>query len=88
MQGQLNKKYTDSAKALFNAASGSVADKRKMHQDIGDKVNSLVTEIRMYEKGISAVGELCWGLQISVKLRGGVQGTIKARKTHLTTDSY
>ena len=45
------------AKALFAAASGSVADKRKMHQAAGDKVNTLITEIRMYEKAIAIVGE-------------------------------
>ena len=49
--------YFPSAKSLFDAASGSVADKRKMHQAAGDKVNTLFTEIRMYEKAIAVVGE-------------------------------
>lgn len=57
LERPVNKKYTEEAKTLFNAASGSVADKRKMHQAAGDKVNSLITEIRMYEKAIAVVGK-------------------------------
>lgn len=57
MERTVNRKYTQEAKALFEAASGSVADKRKMHQAAGDKVNSLFTEIRMYEKAIATVGK-------------------------------
>jgi len=57
LEKPVNRKYTEEAKALFNAASGSVADKRKMHQAAGDKVNALITEIRMYEKAIAIVGK-------------------------------
>lgn len=57
LERPVNRKYTEEAKTLFNAASGSVADKRKMHQAVGDRVNSLITEIRMYEKAIAIVGK-------------------------------
>merc|ERR1719370_1559420 len=57
LERPINRKYMEEAKTLFNAASGSVADKRKMHQAAGDKVNALITEIRMYEKAIAIVGK-------------------------------
>jgi len=57
LERPVNRKYTEEAKSLFDAASGSVADKRKMHQAAGDKVNTLFTEIRMYEKAIAVVGK-------------------------------
>jgi len=57
LERPLNAKYTEEAKALFVAASGSVADQRKIHQSVDERVNSLVVEIRMYERAIGIVGK-------------------------------
>jgi len=51
---QLNRKYKEVAREMFQASlATSLQNKRRTHGDLGDKVNTLYTTIRLGEKGIS-----------------------------------
>jgi len=51
---QLNRKYKEVAREMFQASlASSLQNKRRTHGDLGEKVNTLYTTIRLGEKGIS-----------------------------------
>merc|ERR1719228_2789149 len=51
---QLNRKYKEVAREMFQASlATSLQNKRRSHGDLGEKVNTLYTTIRLGEKGIS-----------------------------------
>lgn len=55
---QLNRKYREVARERFQASlATSLQNKRRTHGDLGEKVNTLYTTIRLGEKGISEFGK-------------------------------
>ncbi|KAJ8026429.1 E3 UFM1-protein ligase 1 [Holothuria leucospilota] len=51
----LTKQYQETAREAFMAVSGgsSAAERRKTHEDLQEKVNSVLTNVKLFEKGIS-----------------------------------